>query len=120
MKATRVFQIAALLIVIVAVVQVGWWVLDQHNYTVQKVRSERALYTQQVGAAEEMLRAGVAPDRVARLLPDLTLQGAGADQAGRRAGAAGTETSNVRVAVSPAINDALASERDRRLNQYAW
>ena len=31
MKATRVFQIAALLIVIVAVVQVGWWVLDQHD-----------------------------------------------------------------------------------------
>lgn len=116
MKATRVFQIAALLIVIVAVVQVGWWVLDQHNYTVQKVRSERALYTQQVGAAEEMLGAGVAPERVAQLFPDLSLHTDGAGSVEGRVGPA----SGVRVAVSTRVNDALANERDKRLNQYAW
>ncbi len=101
MRATRVFQIAALLIVIVAVVQVGWWVLDQHDYTVEKVRNERLLYAQQVGAAEEMLKAGVPPERVAQLLPNLA-------------------QSEGRVAVAQRVNEALATERDKRLNQYAW
>ncbi len=127
MKATRVFQIAALLIVIVAVVQVGWWVLDQHDYTVEKVRNERVLYAQQVSAAEEMLEAGVTPERVSQLLPDLAIPdgAAGAPRPGLSApvdasGAADASPLESRVTVSTRVNEALASERDKRLNQYTW
>jgi signal transduction histidine kinase len=102
MKATRVFQITALLLVLVAVVQVGWWLVDQHNYTVEKVRTERVLYAQQATAAREMLRAGVPADRVRQLLAGIALDDKGV------------------VAVAPQISAALASERDRRVNQYAW
>ena len=31
MKATRVFQLTALALVVVAVVQVGWWLFDQSS-----------------------------------------------------------------------------------------
>jgi signal transduction histidine kinase len=111
MKATRVFQIAALLIVIVAVVQVGWWVLDQHDYTVEKVRNERELYAQQVGAAEEMLKAGVPAERVAQLLPNLQIA---------EAAAPSDRSTGPGVSVAARVDEALANERDRRLNQYAW
>lgn len=114
MKATRVFQISALLIVIVAVVQVGWWVLDQHDYTVEKVRNERTLYAQQVGAAEEMLKAGVPAERVAQAFPGLSIETA------RDAAPAGAQAVGPRVTVAPGVTEALANERDRRLNQYAW
>lgn len=106
MKATRVFQIAALLIVIVAVVQVGWWVLDLHDYTVEKVRNERTLYAQQVNAGEALLKAGVPVERVAALLPNLEVRG--------------EDSSGARVVVAARVNEALATERDKRLNQYSW
>ena len=102
MKATRVFQITALLFVLVAVVQVGWWLLDQHNYTAEKVRTERTLYAQQAAAAREMLLAGVPTERVRELLPEITVD------------------SNAQVAVGRRVTNALESERDRRINQYAW
>ena len=51
MKATRVFQLTALALVVVSVVQVGWWLLDQHAYTVEKVSAARAAYAEQVAAA---------------------------------------------------------------------
>ena len=41
MKTTRVFQITALLLVIVSVIQVGWWVYDQQDYSTQKLRDAR-------------------------------------------------------------------------------
>ena len=121
MKATRVFQIAALLIVIVAVVQVGWWVLDQHDYTVEKVRNERTLYAQQVGAAQELLRAGVPADRIGKLLPDLAIESDSRAATPVDGGAAAEpRPPGPRVTVAPRVNEALANERDKRLNQYAW
>lgn len=101
MKATRVFQITALLLVIVAVIQVGGWLLDQHDYTIAKVTAERTLYAQQAAAAREMLATGVPVDRVRKLLPDIAIDGAN-------------------VAVLPQVSANLASERDRRINRYAW
>ena len=41
MKATRVFQLTALVLVIVSVVQVGWWLFDQYDYTTEKVQVAR-------------------------------------------------------------------------------
>jgi signal transduction histidine kinase len=107
MKATRVFQITALLLVVVAGVQVGWWLLDQHSKVVEKVSTERTLYSQQVAAARELLDAGVPADRVRKLLPGLVIQN-------------GLTAASGRVAVSPEVERALASERDRHVNQYLW
>jgi hypothetical protein len=59
MKATRVFQLTALALVLVAAVQVGWWLFDQRNNAMDKVRDERTLYARQVVAAQAMLDAGV-------------------------------------------------------------
>jgi hypothetical protein len=42
MKNSRVFQITALLLVVVAVVQVGWWLLDQNDPTPRKQRRARS------------------------------------------------------------------------------
>ena len=46
MKASRVFQLTALALVVVSAVQVGWWVFDQHTYTAEKVRLARSAYAQ--------------------------------------------------------------------------
>ncbi len=107
MKATRVFQISALLIVIVAVVQVGWWVLDQHNRAVEQVRNERLLYSQQVAAAQALLEAGVSQPRIAALFPNLEYHGA-------------TSQAAPQFTLARDVDEGLANERDKRLNQYGW
>ena len=58
MKATRVFQLTALALVLVAAVQVGWWLFDQHAYTVEKVQAARSAYAEQTAAAQALLDAG--------------------------------------------------------------
>ena len=101
MKPTRLFQITALVLVVVAVVQVGWWLVDQHNYTVEKVRMERMLYSQQAAAARELLAAGVSTERIRALFPALAVDSA-------------------KVSISPRVTAALAGERDERINRYYW
>lgn len=102
MKAARLFQITALLLVTVAVVQVGWWLVDQHHQTVEKVRAERVLYAQQADAARALLEARVPAERVHELLPGVAVG------------------NNSQVTVAPQVIAALASERERRIKQYAW
>jgi signal transduction histidine kinase len=101
MKTTRVFQITALLLVIVSVIQVGWWVYDQHDYSTQTLRDARAAYAREVAAAQALLASGTPVARVHELLPDITI-------------AAG------RAALSGRVDAALVEERYRRINQYAW
>lgn len=101
MKATRVFQLTALALVLVAVVQVGWWLFDQSTYALERVHDERALYTQQVAAAQALLSAGVPADRVRELMPGVAVV------AGR-------------ATLSPNVEQVLLSEAHRRINQYAW
>jgi len=43
MKATRVFQVTALALVVVAAVQAGWWLVDQRSYAIEKMRDARTL-----------------------------------------------------------------------------
>jgi signal transduction histidine kinase len=100
-KSTRVFQLTALALVVVSAVQVGWWLFDQHAYTVEKVRSERDLYAGEARAAQALLEAGVSEARVRELLPDITL-------------AQGQPVPSVAAA------EALRSEEARRDRQYAW
>ena len=101
MKAARTFQLTALLLVLVSVVQVGWWVFDQQSYANDKVRQLRALYSQQVAAGQAMIDAGVPPARVIALMPDLVVSGR-------------------EVSVQPGIMDSLAQEQRKRLDQYLW
>ena len=75
MKATRVFQLTALALVVVSAVQVGWWLLDQHAYTVEKVRDARTAYAEQVAAAQALLSSGTPAARVQQLLPGIVVSG---------------------------------------------
>lgn len=101
MKATRVFQVTALALVVVAAVQVGWWLFDQRSYAIEKVRDSRALYSQQIAAAQALLDSGTPPDQVRAMLP-------------------GVAVNDKRASLSPAIDQMLTSEEHRRINQYAW
>lgn len=101
MKTARVFQVTALVLVVVSVVQVGWWVVDQRNFTVRKVQEQRQLYRQEVAAAQALLDAGAPVEKVRVILPRVTV------------------TDRV-AAASPDVQAALEQERYSRINQYAW
>jgi signal transduction histidine kinase len=101
MRAARVFQLTALVLVGVSAVQVGWWLFDQREYTLQKVQATRALYAGQSRAAQALLDAGVSETRVRELLPDLTVSGG-------------------RASLAPALEQSLLAEEQRRSKQYAW
>jgi signal transduction histidine kinase len=101
MKTTRVFQLTTLALVVVAAVQVGWWLLDQSIQAMEKVGEERALYAQEVAAAQVMLDSGISAERVRQALPGVAVTGS-------------------RAALSPKVEELLLSEAHRRINQYAW
>jgi signal transduction histidine kinase len=101
MKATRVFQLTALALLVVSVVQVGWWLLDQRAYTVEKVRLARAAYAEQTAAAQALLDSGANTTRVQQLLPGIVVSGGHA-------------------VLAPELERALTTEERHRYNQYAW
>ena len=101
MKSTRVFQLTTLALVLVSVVQVGWWLIDQRSYTAQTVAASRAAYAEEAGAAQALLDAGVAPEQVQALLPKIAVAGG-------------------RAAVSAPVSAQLANEERTRHRQYAW
>jgi signal transduction histidine kinase len=101
MKATRVFQVTALALVVVAAVQVGWWLFDQRSYAIEKVRDSRALYSQQIFAAQALLDSGTPPEKVRSMLPGIAINGS-------------------QASLSPEVDEVLTTEEHRRINQYAW
>jgi signal transduction histidine kinase len=101
MKATRVFQLTALAMVAVSAVQVGWWLLDQRAYTLEKVRAARTAYAEQQTAAQALLDAGIAPERVREMLPGMRVDGG-------------------RARVAPQLEQTLLDEARHRYRQYAW
>src|ERR1700683_1649676 len=101
MKTTRVFQITALLLVIVSVIQVGWWLYDQQDYSTQKLLDARIFYARELAAAQDLLAAGTPIERLREILPDVTVV-------------------NGRVMLADGVDAALVEERYRRINQYAW
>ena len=101
MKSTRVFQLTTLALVLVSVVQVGWWLFDQQSYAKQKVAAARGAYAEQAAAAQVLLEGGTSPERIAALLPNITIAGG-------------------RAAIAPAAQAALAAEEKSRQRQYAW
>ncbi len=102
MKAPRLFQLTALALLVVSAVQVGWWLFDQHAYTVEKVQAAREAYAQQIAAAQALLDAGTKPERVQQLLPGIVIV------AGRQA------------VLGPELEQRLTTEAQHRYNQYAW
>jgi len=101
MKATRVFQLTALALVVVSAVQVGWWLFDQHVYTVEKVAAARTAYAEQAAAAQALLDSGATPQRVQQLLPGIVVAGG-------------------KATLAPELTAALTTEEQRRSRQYAW
>jgi signal transduction histidine kinase len=101
MKATRVFQLTALALVVVAAVQVGWWLFDQRMKAMERLTEERILYARQVEAAQAMLDAHISTNQVQRLLPGVVVAGG-------------------RAILAPEVDRALLDQAYRRINQYAW
>ena len=101
MKATRVFQLTALALVAVSAVQVGWWLVDQRAYTVEKAQGARALYGEQLRAAQALLDSGVSETRIRELLPAVRVTGH-------------------EVFLDPGIEQGLLAAAQHRSNQYAW
>ncbi len=101
MKAARIFQLTALLLVLISALTVCWWLFDQRQYTLTRVHEAQRLHAEQVAAARALLAAGVSPQRVQALLPDLAVTQSG-------------------PVVSAAVDAQLAAERRRRINQYLW
>ena len=101
MKNSRVFQSTALLLVVVAVVQVGWWLLDQYSRSREAEAAARTLYSQHILAAQTMLDAGIPEERVREILP-------------------GVQTVDGRATLSPQVDASLRQERRARMNQYGW
>ena len=101
MKRTRLFQLMALALVVVAAVQVGWWLFDQRSYAIEKVRGARSLYAQQLTAAQVLLDSGTAAERVHEIFPGIVVTGG-------------------KVALAPEVDQVLLTEEHRRINQYAW
>jgi signal transduction histidine kinase len=101
MKASRVFQLTALALVLVSAVQVGWWILDQHAYTVEKVQAARGAYAEQTAAAQALLDAGTPPEKVTAMLPGIVV-------------------SSGRAALAAPVAQTLLTEERRRNRQYAW
>src|ERR1700742_4455493 len=98
MKATRVFQVTALALVVAAAVQVGWWLFDQRSYAIEKVRDSRTLYSQQIVAAQTLLDTGTPPDQVRTILPGVAINGK-------------------RASLSLDVDQLLTTEEHRRINQ---
>src|SRR4029077_16393937 len=101
MKATRVFQLTVLVLLVVSAVQVGWWMINAHAYTVEKVRAARTAYAEQTAAAQALLDAGVSAPRVQALLPQMVI-------------------ADGHAALAPQVDEALRTEERHRYNQYAW
>ncbi|HXS19973.1 MAG TPA: HAMP domain-containing sensor histidine kinase [Steroidobacteraceae bacterium] len=101
MKAPRLFQLTALALVLVSAVEVGWWLLDQHRFAVDKVREMHEVYAQQVGAAQALLDAGIPGERVHALMPGIMVTGQ-------------------QAALSPDVDRGLIAEERRHIAQYAW
>jgi len=101
MKSTRIFQITALALVAVSVVQVGWWLLDQTRFATDTARVLESLYAKQAATAQTLLDAHVPPERVQQLLPDIHVSAA-------------------RASVSEERTRAIEHERQARINQYLW
>jgi signal transduction histidine kinase len=101
MKTTRVFQLTALVLVVISVVTIGWWVIDLRSFIVTKTQESHALYAQEVAAAQALLDSGHSAENVRALLPRVTVTGG-------------------KAAASEEVLTAYDKEQATKVRQYAW
>src|SRR5262249_38774003 len=68
---------------------------------IEKVRDSRALYAQQIAAAQALLDSGSSPEQVRSMMPGVAVE-------------------NNHAFLSPEVDRMLMSEEHRRIKQYAW
>src|SRR5690242_13666024 len=101
MKTTRIFQVTALVLMLVSVVQVGWWIIDQYDFIREKTEEQRALYAQEAQAAQALMSSGMSAEKVTQLLPNVTVVDGAAS-------------------VSTDVQQKLLEEHNARIKQYEW
>lgn len=101
MKRSRKRSVAAIVMLLVSVVQLGWWCYDQYTHTAEQQQAFLALYGRDVEAARTMLAAGVPRERVSASFPEVDISGA-----------------EPRIA-TPTL-ERLARDRWHRINLYMW
>jgi signal transduction histidine kinase len=101
MKAARIFQLTALLLVLVSVLTVCYWLFDLRARSLANLAQQQQLYVEQIAAADAMLAAGTPEARVHALLPDLALSGG-------------------KATLSESVRAAHEAAQQRRITQYLW
>jgi signal transduction histidine kinase len=99
MKTTRVFQVTALVLVVISVATVGWWAIDLRGFIAERTQGVLKLHEREVAAAQALLDAGRSPEEVRKLLPDVTVDGN-------------------KAALSQSVIDFYRSEQQSRTTQY--
>ncbi len=97
----RYVRIGFAVLLLVSAAQAGWWILDQWLYSGVVRARVVELAGEQVAAARALLEAGVAPERVRALLPNVELDGGGAQ-------------------IDPQLLERFDAERSHRMNRYFW
>jgi signal transduction histidine kinase len=100
-KAVRVYQLTTLALLVVSAVQVGYWIFDQREYTIEKVHAARAAYAAQAAAAQALLETGVSAEQVQQLQPQIVVE-------------------NGHATLAPRVDEVLRTEERRRIHKYAW
>jgi signal transduction histidine kinase len=101
MKTTRVFQLTALVLVVISVMTVGWWAIDLRGFIVERTQDAVKLREQEVVAAQALLDSGRSAEEVRKLLPSVSVEGN-------------------RATVSQSVVDFYRAEQQSRTNQYVW
>jgi signal transduction histidine kinase len=75
MKTTRVFQITALLLIVVSLATVAWWAIDLRGYVRSVTADAMAQYHSEIVAAEALLDTGMPEAKVREILPRVEIAG---------------------------------------------
>lgn len=97
----RRLQVAFVVLLVVCVAQVGWWLIDQWQHSVEDVQRIDALHRRSLRAAETLQGRGLAPETIAPLFPAIIHTPEG-------------------FVIDPLVMQELEDERFSRVNQYAW
>jgi signal transduction histidine kinase len=101
MKTTRVFQLTALVLVVISVVTIGWWVIDLRGFIITKTQESHRLYAQEVAAAQALLDSGRGAEDVRTLLPRVMINGG-------------------KATASEEVLAAFNNEQATKVRQYVW
>lgn len=101
MKTTRVFQLTALVLVVISVVTIGWWVIDLRGYIAERTRDSLLFYEQEVVVAQALLDRGYTPEQVRGFLPRVQFE-------------------DGKAKASDQVVQAYYDEEKKKARQYLW